>query len=73
LNNGRCIPCEMAAAAGIIITKYCKKSEKECDRLRDEFIEGKYSLRKLGEMLGAEEEIMKLFAKDIDLDAKFNP
>jgi len=73
LSDKKCVPCEMAAAAGIIVTKYCKLDEKKCDELRDAFIQGQYSLRELGKMLGADKEIMQLFEKDIDLDAKFKP
>ena len=61
----------MAVAAGIIIERYCKMGEKECDKLREEFLKGKYSLEELGKMLGAEKEIMEFFKQQIDIDQKF--
>ncbi|HDK42285.1 MAG TPA: hypothetical protein ENG87_02815 [Candidatus Pacearchaeota archaeon] len=64
-----CPPCKILAAAGLMIGQYCHPESKECINLAGKVINGKMTLRELGEELSAEEDFLGILESEgVELD-----
>lgn len=68
MNTERCIPCELVTAAGLLIGKYCNADKNTCKKFEHDFLNGKLTLKQLGDKLNADKELMDYFAKETELD-----
>jgi len=64
--------CLMPKACSIILRNYLPNDDERGNKLIDEFIDGKKSLREVGTEVDAHPELLDALSKKIDLDAHFN-
>jgi len=63
-----CPECGVAAGGAVLISGYCKLSDKACEKLAKKFQEGNMTLRELGEKVNAPQEFMQFLNREAPID-----